>query len=128
MPALMVHGNPDTSRLWEEVLPHLDGYGEEVVAIDLPGFAEPAAEGFSATKEAYVDWLVAELETLAERGGPGDLVGHDWGALLVQRNASIRPHLLRSGAAGGAVVDADYPRAPTRPIWQAPREGQPATG
>ena len=30
MPALLVHGNPDTSRLWEEVLPHLDGYGEDV--------------------------------------------------------------------------------------------------
>jgi pimeloyl-ACP methyl ester carboxylesterase len=124
MPALLVHGNPDTSRLWEEVLPHLDGYGEEVVAVDLPGFAAPAAEGFAATKEAYVDWVVRELETLAERGGQVDLVGHDWGSLLVQRIASIRPDLLRSVAAGGAVVDADYPWHDIAQIWQTPGEGE----
>src|SRR5882757_4654700 len=124
MPAFLVHGNPDTSKLWEEVLPHLAGYGEEVVAVDLPGFATPAAEGFPATKEAYVDWLVGELETLAERGGPVDLVGHDWGSLLVQRIASIRPDLLRSVAAGGAVVDADYPWHDIAQIWQTPGEGE----
>ncbi|MDX6686641.1 MAG: hypothetical protein QOF86_2769, partial [Baekduia sp.] len=39
MPALLVHGNPDTARLWEDVLPHLGDYGEEIVAVDLPGFA-----------------------------------------------------------------------------------------
>jgi pimeloyl-ACP methyl ester carboxylesterase len=58
MPALLVHGNPDSSVLWDGVIDHLTPYGDEIVAADLPGFAHPAPEGFSATKEAYVEWIV----------------------------------------------------------------------
>jgi pimeloyl-ACP methyl ester carboxylesterase len=124
MPALFVHGNPDTSLLWDGVLAHLGDYGEETVAVDLPGFAAPAEDGFPATKEAYVDWIVARLEELAERGGPVDLVGHDWGSLLVQRIASIRPDLLASVACGGAAVDVDYPWHPLAQVWQTEGEGE----
>jgi len=124
MPALLVHGNPDSSLLWEQVRQHLGGYGEEVLAVDLPGFAAPAPDGFPATKEAYVDWLIERLEELKARGGPVDLVGHDWGSLMVQRIASIRPDLLRSVAAGGAAVDVDYPWHEIAQIWQTPGEGE----
>jgi pimeloyl-ACP methyl ester carboxylesterase len=80
MPAVLVHGVPDTHRLWEPLRSHLQR--SDVVAVSLPGFDAPVPPGFDATKEAYVEWLIAELE----RGGaPVDLVGHDWGALLVQR-------------------------------------------
>jgi pimeloyl-ACP methyl ester carboxylesterase len=123
VPALLVHGNPDTALLWEQVVPHLEGYGEEVVAVDLPGFAAPAPDGFAATKEAYVDWIVARLEELAA-AGPVDLVGHDWGSLLVQRIASLRPELLNSVTAGGAAVDSEYPWHDIAQIWQTPGEGE----
>lgn len=121
MPAFLVHGNPDSSRLWDMVVPHLGSYGEEVVAADLPGFARPAPDGFACTKEAYVDWIVACLEDL---GGEADLVGHDWGSLLVQRVASVRPDLLSSVACGGAAVDVDYPWHPLAQVWQTPGEGE----
>ena len=123
MPAVLVHGNPDSSLLWERVQQHLGG-DYEVIALDLPGFAEPAPDGFPATKEAYVDWIVEQIETAAERGGPVDLVGHDWGSLLVQRIASIRPDLLHSVAAGGAAVDVDYPWHEIAQVWQTPGEGE----
>src|SRR5882757_7521917 len=55
VPAVLVHGNPDSHLLWELVQQHLDGSDTDVVAVDLPGFAEPAPDGFTATKEAYVD-------------------------------------------------------------------------
>jgi pimeloyl-ACP methyl ester carboxylesterase len=124
MPALFVHGNPDTSRLWAGVIDGLADYDEEIVAVDLPGFAAPAPESFDATKESYVAWIVQRLEELAARGGPVDLVGHDWGSLLVQRIASIRPDLLRSLAAGGAVVDVDYPWHPLAQVWQTEGDGE----
>jgi pimeloyl-ACP methyl ester carboxylesterase len=125
MPALLVHGNPDTAHLWDAVLAELgDGDGTERVAVDLPGFAGPRPADFAATKESYVDWIIARLEALADRGGPVDLVGHDWGSLLVQRIASVRPDLLRSLACGGAVVDADYPWHPLAQVWQTPGEGE----
>lgn len=121
MPAFLVHGNPDSSRLWRRVIDNLGEYEGEIVAADLPGFADPAPAGFPATKEAYVEWIVARLEEL---GGGVDLVGHDWGSLLVQRVASIRPDLLASVACGGAAVDVDYPWHPLAQVWQTPGEGE----
>jgi pimeloyl-ACP methyl ester carboxylesterase len=121
MPAFLVHGNPDSSRLWRRVVENLGGYEGEIVAADLPGFADPAPEGFPATKEAYVDWIVEQLEGL---GGGVDLVGHDWGSLLVQRVASVRPDLLASVACGGAAVDTEYPWHPLAQVWQTPGEGE----
>jgi pimeloyl-ACP methyl ester carboxylesterase len=124
VPALLVHGNPDSHLLWERVQEHLGGAASDVVAVDLPGFAEPAPDGFPATKEAYVDWLIDRLESLAGRSGPVDLVGHDWGSLLVQRIASIRPDLLRSVAVGGAAVDVEYPWHSIAQVWQTSGEGE----
>jgi pimeloyl-ACP methyl ester carboxylesterase len=121
VPALLIHGNPDTARLWDRVLEHLGPAAEGAVAADLPGFAQPAPEGFPCTKEAYVDWIVERCEEL---GGHVDLVGHDWGSLLVQRVASVRPDLLASVACGGAAVDADYPWHPLAQVWQTPGEGE----
>jgi pimeloyl-ACP methyl ester carboxylesterase len=115
MPALLIHGNPDTARLWDRVREQLGDYGEEVVAVDLPGFAEPAPGGFPRTKEAYVDWIVERLEEL---GGRVDLVGHDWGSLLVQRVASVRPDLLTSVTCGGAAIDTEYEWHPLAQVWQ----------
>jgi pimeloyl-ACP methyl ester carboxylesterase len=124
MPALLVHGNPDTHHLWDGVIAHLDT-GDEVVAVDLPGFARPAPEGWDATKESYVGWIIEQLEDLQTRAGARvDLVGHDWGSLLVQRIASIRPDLLNTVACGGAAVDTEYPWHDLAQVWQTPGEGE----
>jgi pimeloyl-ACP methyl ester carboxylesterase len=125
MPVVFVHGNPDTRLLWEPLEEYLDDQPDEKIAVDLPGFATPAPAGFRATKEAYVEWLVSQLEAVAERAGrPVDLVGHDWGSLLAQRVASTRPDLLRSLAVGGAAIDAEYEWHPHARIWQAPGQGE----
>ena len=64
MPAFLVHGNPDSARLWSRTVEHLGDYDGEIVAADLPGFADPAPDGFARTKESYVDWISARLEEL----------------------------------------------------------------
>ncbi|MGH2842130.1 MAG: alpha/beta fold hydrolase [Solirubrobacteraceae bacterium] len=124
MPALLVHGNPDSHLLWELVQQHLGGSTDATIAVDLPGFAELAPAGFEVSKEGYVDWLIERLEAIASQSGPVDVVGHDWGSLMVQRIASIRPDLLRSVAVGGAAVDRDYPWHSIAQIWQTPGEGE----
>jgi pimeloyl-ACP methyl ester carboxylesterase len=121
MPALLIHGNPDSSRLWDRVKPHLDAYDGEVIAADLPGFADPAPGDFDCSKEAYVEWIA---ERARELGGNVDLVGHDWGSLLVQRVASIHGDLLNTVACGGAVVDPNYEWHPLAQVWQTPKEGE----
>jgi pimeloyl-ACP methyl ester carboxylesterase len=119
MPAFLVHGVPDTHVLWDDVCDHLDR--ADVVRPDLPGFAAPAPAGFEPTKEGYVDWLVGELEQVGE---PVDLVGHDWGSLLVVRAATTRPDLIRTLACGGGPVDPDYVWHDTAQLWQTPDVGE----
>lgn len=76
---VFVHGVPETASLWDKVRSHIEA---ESVALTLPGFGCPRPDGFGATKDEYVEWLVAELDTFDE---PVDLVGHDWGASLTYR-------------------------------------------
>src|SRR5215470_12704982 len=78
MPVVLVHGVPDTHRVWDKVIARLSR--RDVVTLSLPGFGCPVPDGFPATKEAYVGWLLNELSRLPQ---PIDVVGHDWGALLV---------------------------------------------
>ena len=93
----------------------------DIVTPALPGFAAPVPAGFDATKEAYVDWLVAQIEAIGE---PVDLVGHDWGSILVQRVVSIRPDLIRTWAAGSGTVDRDYVWHDMAQMWQTPEVGE----
>src|SRR5260370_1403956 len=93
----------------------------DVIAPSLAGFGCPLPEGFAASKEAYVDWLAREIERV---GGPVDLVGHDWGALLVQRLVSLRPDLVRTWACGNGPADAEYVWHDIAQQWQTPGVGE----
>lgn len=115
----LVHGVPETAALWRKLQGFLD---RPSVALALPGFGTPRPQGFGATRDEYVDWLVEELEALGE---PVDLVGHDWGAILTYRVAGTRPDRLRSWAADvGNVVHRDYEWHAIAQLWQAPDQGE----
>jgi pimeloyl-ACP methyl ester carboxylesterase len=119
MPAVFVHGVPDTQRVWDAAISRLNR--KDVVTLSLPGFGCPLPAGFSATKEAYVDWLLGRLAAVQ---GPIDLVGHDWGGLLVVRAVSVRPDAVRSWAAGGAPLDREYVWHQAAKAWQTPGMGE----
>jgi len=119
MPVVLVHGVPDTHRLWDGVRAHLGRH--DVLAPDMPGFGVPTPPGFVPTKEAYVEWLIGELE---RAGGPVDLVGHDWGSLLVQRAVSLRPDLIRTWACGNGPIDREYVWHDLAQQWQTPGVGE----
>jgi pimeloyl-ACP methyl ester carboxylesterase len=119
MPAVFVHGVPDTHRLWDAVRAELGR--DDVVTVDLPGFGTDLPAGFAATKDAYAGWLV---ETLERIGGPVDLVGHDWGGMLVQRVVSLRPDLVRTWACGGGAVDREYTWHDVAQQFQTPGVGE----
>jgi len=93
----------------------------DVIAPSLPGFGAPVPSGFDATKEAYVDWLIAEVERVGEAV---DLVRHDWGAILAQRLVSPRPDLVRSWACGDGPADVEYTWHDAARQWQTPGTGE----
>ena len=91
MPVVLVHGNPETAAIWDDLRLALGR--DDVLALSPPGFGTPLPDGFAATGDAYRDWLIEELRPIGE---PVDLVGHDWGGGHTIRVAMERPELLRS--------------------------------
>jgi pimeloyl-ACP methyl ester carboxylesterase len=122
MPAVLVHGVPETSVLWDPVRARLDR--ADVTALQLPGFGCARPEGFGATKEEYVAWLVREVERLRPQG-PVDLVGHDWGGGLAVRLVSTRPDLVRSWVTDAAGLGDDgFEWHDLAKVWQTPGAGE----
>jgi pimeloyl-ACP methyl ester carboxylesterase len=119
MPAVLVHGVPDTASMWDPLRARLER--RDIVAFELPGFGVPTPEGFGATKEEYADWLTGRLREIGE---PVDLVGHDWGSILVQRVASTHPELIRTFACGSGPVDHKYEWHSMAQLWQTPGAGE----
>lgn len=90
MPVLLVHGFPETSKVWRPLLEVLD---RDAVTAEIPGLGTPRPEGFTASKDAYAGWLAGVLDRFDD---PVDVVGHDVGALLTMRVATAFDVALRS--------------------------------
>jgi pimeloyl-ACP methyl ester carboxylesterase len=122
MPAVFVHGVPETPALWDALRAELRR--DDVLALQLPGFGCPRPDQFAATKEAYVAWLIGQLERLQPEG-PIDLVGHDWGGGFVVRTVSTRSDLIRSWVTDIAgIADVDFEWHDAAKVWQTPGAGE----
>ena len=121
---IFLHGVPDTPAMWGPAIAAL-GLGEDQVrAPAMPGFSCDIPDGFACTKEAYVDWFIAELEAAHAQDGPSDVVGHDWGALITVRAASLRPDLFRTWTVANALPHIDYKWHTMARRWQTPVIGE----
>jgi len=90
-PVILLHGFPDSGRLWRHQVPALAGAGFQVVVPDLRGYGR---SGKPQAVESYSLPLVAGdvLAVLAELEiGRAHVVGHDWGAALAWVLASLAP-------------------------------------
>jgi pimeloyl-ACP methyl ester carboxylesterase len=90
-PVVLLHGFPDSGRLWRQQVPALAGAGFQVIVPDLRGYGRSdkpeAVEAYSMTRLAG-----DVMAILADLGiGRADIVGHDWGAGLAWVLASLAP-------------------------------------
>jgi pimeloyl-ACP methyl ester carboxylesterase len=116
---VLIHGVPETADLWDDVRERLD---HPSVALRLPGFGSDRPDGFTATKDAYVDWIADEIKRIDE---PVDLVGHDWGGGFSVRIGMKYPDLVRSWVTDvGGVVHPDYVWHDFAQIWQTEGAGE----
>ena len=118
MPAVFVHGVPETPAVWDPLIGHLSR--TDVVALQLPGFGCPLPEGFEPTKERYAEWLIGELVDLDDV----DLVTHDWGALLMIPAVADDRVQVRSWATDGGDLDDSFQWHDMARTWQTPGEGE----
>lgn len=122
MPAVFVHGNPESAAIWDELFARL--HRKDVIALSPPGFGAPVPPGFDATADAYLQWLIVELDRI---DGPIDLVGHDWGGGHVMRVAMERPDLIRSWVTDIAgTMDPAYVWHERARVWQMRVAGEAA--
>jgi pimeloyl-ACP methyl ester carboxylesterase len=78
---LLVHGFPDSHKVWRRQIGVLAAAGYRVIAPDLRGFGDseaPTARGAYRVQH-FVDDLVALLDALGV--AQAMVVGHDWGAV-----------------------------------------------
>ena len=122
MTLVLVHGNPETAAIWNDLIPLLDD--DDVQAVSPPGFGSPLPDNFDATSDAYVEWLAAELSHF---NSPVDLLGHDWGGGHVVRLACERPDLIRSWVSDIlGVFTPEYVWHDRAQVWQTPGAGEEA--
>ncbi|WP_305784395.1 alpha/beta fold hydrolase [Symbioplanes lichenis] len=123
MTVVFVHGVPESSAIWTNLIGELEKRGvTETVLLSPPGFGAPLPPAFRADVNGYRDWLIAELERLGE---PVHLVGHDWGGAHVINVAMTRPDLLRSWTSDTiGVFDPGYVWHDLARSWQTEGTGE----
>lgn len=122
MPAVFVHGNPETAAVWDLLLAELAPSRSDLICLSPPGFGAPLPAGFGATLADYRDWLIGELEAFGE---PVDLVGHDLGGGHVVNVVLSRPDLVRSWVSDTlGMFDPGYEWHELARRWRTPKAGE----
>jgi len=91
--ALLVHGYPESSYMWQHALGALADAGWWAIAPDLPGYgdSEPDSPGTWERHVEALERLVLELELPAVA-----LVTHDWGVMVGLRWACDHPDAVNA--------------------------------
>ncbi|BAU86859.1 haloalkane dehalogenase [Streptomyces laurentii] len=112
---LLVHGFPDSHRLWRHQIPVLNAAGFRTIAPTLRGFgASGRPEG---GPEAYSPAAsVADMVELLDRLDVDrvHLVGHDWGSVVAQGFA----HALPDRVPSLSILSVGHPRAGRGAGWE----------
>ena len=105
-PIVFLHGNPTSSYLWRNVIPHVQPLGR-CIAPDLIGMGDstklPDPKRGDYSFDTHSQYLSAFLEKI-EANERVTLVGHEWGAALAFDWARKNPGSVRGIAFTEAVV------------------------
>ena len=119
--ALLVHGWPESSYMWREVLDALAGAGWRAVAPDLPGYGDSPPDP-PGTWERHIDALArfhGELDL-----GRVAMVVHDWGVPIGLRWACDNPDLVRALVISDGGFFADRRWHDLANVLRTPGEGE----
>jgi pimeloyl-ACP methyl ester carboxylesterase len=107
-PVVLLHGWPDSGRLWRHQIPFLTARGFRVIVPDLRGFGRserPDDVAAYRLRNAAAD-VTGILDALGIE--TAHVVGHDWGAGVAWLTASLNPDRVRKLV----VISVPHPRAP----------------
>ena len=92
-PILLLHGNPTSSYLWRNVIPHLSGQGR-CIALDLIGMGQSDQPDIDYRVATHAEYVAAFIEALGLRNLR--LVLHDWGGYMGMNYAAANPDNVRA--------------------------------
>jgi pimeloyl-ACP methyl ester carboxylesterase len=90
-PVVLIHGWPDTHRLWSKQVPALVDAGFQVITYDQRGYG---ASDKPAEVEAYsIPFLAIDTTAILDHLGieQAHVVGHDWGAAVAWAIGALAP-------------------------------------
>jgi pimeloyl-ACP methyl ester carboxylesterase len=110
-PVLLLHGFPQMSESWREVMPPLAAAGYRVLAPDQRGYSPGARP--KRRRDYRRAELVADVIALADDAHAGrfHVVGHDWGAAVAWAVAMQHPQRVRTLTALSVPHPAAFRRA-----------------
>jgi len=90
-PVLLIHGFPDTKRLWSKTVPALLDAGYQVITYDQRGYG--ASDKPEAVDAYSIVFLAMDATAVLDAVGvqKAHVVGHDWGAAVAWATASFAP-------------------------------------
>ncbi|WP_299425399.1 haloalkane dehalogenase [uncultured Shimia sp.] len=100
-PILFMHGNPTSSYLWRNIIPHVLPHGR-AIALDLIGMGKSDKPDLAYRFEDHVPYLDGFIEALGLKDVV--LVIHDWGSALGFHYARRHPNNVRGIAFMEAVI------------------------
>jgi pimeloyl-ACP methyl ester carboxylesterase len=90
-PVVLLHGFPDSKRLWATQVPALVDAGFQVIVPDMRGYGDSDKPD---TVDAYaIPFLAFDVTAILDALGieRAHLVGHDWGAAVAWATAALAP-------------------------------------
>lgn len=90
-PVVLLHGFPDTGRVWRHQVPALLDAGLRVIVPDLRGYGR--SDQPDQVSSYAMSFLVADVVAVLDHLGIGraHVVGHDWGAGIAWALAALHP-------------------------------------
>jgi haloalkane dehalogenase len=106
---LFLHGNPTSSYLWRNIIPHVVNTGYRAIAPDLIGMGDSGKPKIAYTFDQHAQYLDAFIEATGLQDVT--LAIHDWGSALGMRYARLNPHNVGGLVFMEAIIPPAFPAA-----------------
>lgn len=116
---MMLHGFPDTSSLWRNQIPALNGAGFRTIAPDMRG--RGASDKPQAVEDYALQKMVGDVTGIMDALGieKAHVIGHDWGAAVAWLVGILAPHRVDHLV----VISVGFPGAAGKPNLEALQKG-----
>ncbi len=119
-PILLLHGFPDSRKVWRKVIPHLVQAGYQVISFDQRGYGKSDAP--PSVNEYIIEKIVGDAISLLDALNiniPVNVMGHDWGSLIGWELCLRNPERIRRYVA----VSVGHPLAYRSAGWRQKLKG-----